>query len=49
MAHLKLTQEEFKGLLARVENEQTLSPEERELIGEVLKDSVRMGLLKVTK
>lgn len=49
MAKLKLSQEEFKGLLKRVENEKTLSPEERELIGEVLKDSVRIGLLKVKK
>jgi hypothetical protein len=49
MAKLKVTQGEFKGLLKRVEDEKTLSPEERELIGEILKDSVRIGILKVKK
>jgi hypothetical protein len=46
---LKLTGKELKGLLKRVQDEKTLTPEERELISEILKDSVRIGLLKVQK
>jgi hypothetical protein len=46
---LKLTRRELKGLLKRVKDEETLSPEERELIEEILKEAARIGVIQVKK
>lgn len=44
---LKLTGKELEGLLQRVRDEKSLTPEERELIREILTDAVKTGFLKV--
>lgn len=45
----KLTRRGLKELLKRVKDEKTLSPEERELIREIVKDAARTGLIQVKK
>lgn len=46
---LTRTRRELKELLTRIAHEKTLSPEERALIVEILKEAERTGVIKVTK
>jgi hypothetical protein len=46
---LTRTRRELKELQKRVKNEKTLSPEERALIREIVKEAERTGLITVKK
>ena len=46
---LKLTRKRLEELLQRVENEPTLTLDERRLIKEVFEEAIRIGLVKVKK
>jgi hypothetical protein len=44
---LKLTQKRLEELLERVHDEQTLTPDERRLLKEIVEEAIRLGFLKV--
>jgi hypothetical protein len=46
-AKLKLPRKRVEEILKRVEDDDTLAPEERELIREIFEDAIRIGLVKV--
>ena len=46
---LKLPRKRLEELLKRVEDEPTLTPDERRLIKEVFEEAIRIGLVKVKK
>lgn len=49
MRKIKLTKKSLEGLLQRLRDEPSLTPEERRLLKEAVEEAIRTGHLKVKK
>jgi hypothetical protein len=47
MAKLKLAKERVEEVLKRVDNDPTLTPDEKKLIRDVFEDAIRLGTIKI--
>jgi hypothetical protein len=48
-AKIKLSKARVKEVLKRVDDDPTLTPDEKKLIREVFEDAIRLGLVKITR